>query len=342
MRIALTRPDLSRIRWPEGIEDHGGISVARMRGLVEKWRAFDFDAHERDLNRWPHEIANGIHFIHLRNANAAATPLLLLHGWPGSFIEFLKVAPLLAPHFHIVIPSLPGYGFSEKPAERGMSNARIAGRMLELMRSLGYERFGVHGGDWGAGIATWMAIQSPQHVAAIHLNYVPGSYAPPDASLPTREEDKFLADTARWVDAHYAYGRIARTRPLTLGYALNDSPAGLLAWLAEKFDEWCDPLTPVDDETILLNTTLYWTTGTIYSSMRLYLESAATPLALRERVPVRAGFAHFAREEPFPPRSWVERGYDVQHWTEFERGGHFAALEQPHELAGDLIAFFTS
>ena len=342
MRITLSRPDLDSIRWPEGVDDSGGIGVDRVRQLVEKWRAFDFAAHERELNRFPHFIESGIHFIHLRSAHAGAMPLLLLHGWPGSFIEFLKVGPLLAERFHVVIPSLPGYGFSDKPRQRGMSNYAIGLRMLDLMQSLGYERFGVQGGDWGAGIATWMAITEPDRVAAIHLNYVPGSYVPPPGPPPTAEEEQFLESVKRWIDASGAYGRIQRTRPLTLGYGLNDSPVGLLAWLAEKFDEWSDPAALVDDETILLNATIYWTTATIYSSMRLYLESVATPLALQQPVPVPAGFARFALEEPFPPRSWVERGYEVRHWSEFPTGGHFAALEQPELLANDAAAFFTS
>jgi pimeloyl-ACP methyl ester carboxylesterase len=340
MKITLARPDLRAIRWPDGIEDEGGIPVDRVKELVRKWNDFDFAAHERNLNALPHFHENGIHFVHLRATNRDATPLLLLHGWPGSFIEFLRVAPLLSDRFHLVIPSLPGYGFSEVPRERGMSNSAIADRMLDLMQRLGYDRFGVQGGDWGAGIATWMAIKSPQHVAAIHLNYVPGSYSPPPSAPPTEEEEAFLRDVVRWIDASGAYGRIQRTRPLTLAYGLNDSPVGLLAWIAEKFDEWSDPAAPVDDETILLNTTIYWTTSTIYSSIRLYRESVATPLALHERVPVPAGFARFALEEPFPPRSWVERGYDVQHWSEFPSGGHFAALEQPEVLARDIRAFF--
>lgn len=342
MHVSLSRPDLDDIRWPEGVDEDGGIKLARVQDLVAKWRDFDFARHERELNQFSHFLERGIHFIHLRNANPSAMPLLLLHGWPGSFIEFLRVAPLLADRFHLVIPSLPGYGFSEKPRERGMSNSRIAEHMLDLMQRLGYDRFGVQGGDWGAGVATWMAIQAPQRVAGIHLNYIPGSYVPPPGAPPTEEEQKNASDTAKWVDVSGAYGRVQRTRPLTLAYGLNDSPVGLLAWIAEKFDEWCDPATPVDDETILLDTTIYWTTQTIYSSMRLYLESVKTPLALRERVPVRAGIAHFAREEPFPPRSWIERGYDVQHWTDFPRGGHFAALEQPEELAADVRAFMSS
>lgn len=342
MHITLSRPNLDDIRWPDGVEDEGGIRIARVKQLVAKWRDFDFASHEHELNRYPHFLERGIHFIHMRAPNASAMPLLLLHGWPGSFVEFLGVAGLLADRFHLVIPSLPGYGFSDKPREPGMSNQRIAAHMLDLMQHLGYDRFGVQGGDWGAGVATWMAIQAPQRVAGIHLNYIPGSYAPPPGPPPNAEEQQFERDVAKWIDNHYAYGRVARTRPLTLAYGLNDSPVALLAWIAEKFDEWMDPATPVDDETILLNATIYWTTQTIYSSMRLYLESAKTPLALHERVPVPAGIAHFAREEPFPPRTWIERGYDVQHWSDFARGGHFAALEQPKELASDVANFLSS
>ena len=327
-KVKLTLPNLENIHWPDGFEDAAGIRVDRVKQLVAKWPSVDVHA----LDDLPHHFIDGIHFLHYRASSASAFPLLLLHGWPGSFIEFLDVIPHLRERFHLVIPSLPGYGFSEKPREAGMSNARIAERMLALMQQLGYARFGVQGGDWGAGIATWMAIKAPDRVAGIHLNYIPGSYAPPDGST---------SDFAQaWIAKSGAYGAVQRTRPLTLAYGLSDSPVGLLAWIAEKFDEWSDPNALVRDETVLLNTTIYWSTNTIYSSMRLYLESVETPLTLRERVPVPAAIAHFAHEEPFPTRDWIERGYDVQRWTDFPRGGHFAALECPRELAEDVAAFF--
>jgi pimeloyl-ACP methyl ester carboxylesterase len=250
--------------------------------------------------------------------------------------------------FDVVVPSLPGYGFSDPPAAPGTNLFRIADLFAELMTALGYERFGAQGGDFGAGVATGLALRHPARLIGIHLNYVPGSYVP-DLSAPppiSTEEEASLADGRRWWDEGGGYAHEQRTRPLTLAYALNDSPAGLAAWIVEKFREWGDcggdvhaRFTP--DE-LLTNVTIYWVTQTIGPSMRLYRETVLRPLrfAPGERVRVPAGIARFAREEPFPPRSWVERGYDVRRWSEFDRGGHFAAMEEPELLAADVRAFF--
>jgi pimeloyl-ACP methyl ester carboxylesterase len=340
------RARLRATRFPQGVTDSGGLPLDEVRRLLEHWRDdFDWARQERELNRRRHfrtEIAGlRVHFIHERCARPEAIPLLLLHGWPGSFVEMLEVIPRLAESFHVVVPSLPGYGFSDPAPEPGMSNARIAEMMAELMARLGYPRFAVQGGDWGAGISTWMGLKFPERLLGVHLNYIPGSYVPFVDGEPTAEEEAFLRSRAEWLDQSGAYGRIQGTRPLTLGYALSDSPAGLAAWIVEKFHEWAAPDSRIPDDTLLTNVTLYWVTNTITSSMRLYLESARTPLQLGpgQRVTVPCAVARFPHELPSPPRSWVERGYNLVRWTEMPRGGHFAALEAPDLFARDVTEF---
>ncbi len=340
------RARLRATRWPQGVTDSGGIPLSEMRPLVEHWlHEFDWKRQEEELNRLDHYRATvdglRLHFIHARCDRAEALPLLLLHGWPGSFVEMLEVIPRLRALFHVVVPSLPGYGFSDPATGPGMSNARIAEMMAVLMSQLGYERFAVQGGDWGAGIATWLALKFPARIAGIHLNYIPGSYAPFVEGEMKPEEEAFLRDRNEWIDQSYAYGRIQGTRPLTLGYALGDSPAGLAAWIAEKFREWKDPFSQIPIDWLLTNVTLYWVTNSIASSMRLYLESSRTPLRLApgQRLEVPCAVARFPFELPSPPRSWVERGYNVVRWTEMPRGGHFAAMEAPELLAGDVTEF---
>jgi pimeloyl-ACP methyl ester carboxylesterase len=240
-----------------------------------------------------------------------------------------------------VVPSLPGYGFSDAPSAAGMSNARVAELLAELMTALGYDRFAVQGGDLGAGIATWLAVRFPSRVVALHLNYIPGSFAPFVTDALSTEETSFVGQRALWSDEHGAYGHVQRTRPLTLGYALSDSAAGLAAWIVEKFHEWADPRSMVPLDVILTNVTLYWVTNSIASSMRLYLESARTPLRFErgDRVRVPCGIARFPYETPFPPRTWIARAYNIVHWTNMTHGGHFAALEAPERLAADVIEF---
>src|SRR4029079_1272458 len=304
---------------------------------------YDWYAEERELNQLHHFRANGIHFVHERASKPNATPLLLLHGWPGSFIEFREVIARLKGSFHLVVPSLPGYGFSDAPATTGMSNARMADLFAEVMTTLGYERFGVQGGDWGAGIGTWLARKHPSRVIGLHLNYIPGSFSP-HAPDPPAQERRAMASRDEWVAASCAYGQIQRTRPLTLSYGLADSPVGLAAWIAEKIVEWADPRSEISDRDILTNVMIYWITNTIGSSVHLYLESTRTPLAFAdgERLNVPAAIARFPLEAPFPPRSWVERVYNVRRWTDMPRGGHFAALEEPDLLANDVAAFFSA
>jgi pimeloyl-ACP methyl ester carboxylesterase len=337
---------LRSTRWPIGATEDGGLALSAAQELARYWaNDFDWRRHERQFNELPQFRLRideaDIHFIHLRAERPDATPLLLLHGWPGSFVEMRHVIPLLRGVFHIVVPSLPGYGFSPLPTSGGFTNARIAEVMLELMTALSYPRFAVQGGDWGAGIGTWMALKSPERLIGLHLNYIPGSYAPDSQEDLNEDEKAFIQSRDEWVAESYGYGHIQRTRPLTLGYGLSDSPAGLAAWIYEKFVEWWDPETRPDIEDILANISVYWFTNTIASSMRLYMESARTPLRLPpgQRITVPTAVFRCRHEAPFPPRSWIERGYDVARWTDVPRGGHFAALEVPELFAADVREF---
>ena len=361
------RERLGRTRWPDEIGGSGweyGADLATLKSLVGYWlTSFDWREQEHRLNELPHYRAVidgiGIHFVHERGRGPDPLPLILTHGWPGSFAEMLKILPLLADPgrnggdasdaFDVVIPSIPGYGFSDRPTRRGMHTVRIAKLWRGLMNGLGYGRFGAQGGDWGASIATRLALGDPESVVGIHLNYIPGSYSPylgPGAPELSAGETKFLEEKDRWGREEGAYGHLQGTRPQTPAFGLNDSPAGLAAWIVEKFRAWSDCDGEVErrftKDELLTNVMIYWVTGTIASSIRLYLESRATPLQLArgERIRVPCGVAAFPREAPSPPREWVERGYDVRHWTVLPRGGHFAALEEPHLLAQDIQKFF--
>lgn len=253
-----------------------------------------------------------------------------------------------ADSFDVIIPSLPGFGFSDKPAHLGMNFFRVAETWVELMGALGYERFAVQGGDLGAGVSTALGMRHSHRILGIHLNYIPGSYRPyltPGQPL-TESEQSFLASAANWFDESGAYAHIQGTRPHTPAYALNDSPAGLAAWIVEKFREWSDCEGDIyrcfTRDELLANVTLYWMTQTISSSFGMYHEGRRAPLRFwaDDFVSVPCGIAHFPKEILFPPKEWVQRGYNVQHWTEMPRGGHFAAAEQPELLAADIRAFF--
>jgi pimeloyl-ACP methyl ester carboxylesterase len=273
----------------------------------------------------------------------------------------LKLIPMLADPasfgrdpadaFDVVVPSLPGYGLSDRPTEPGMDPVRIAGLWRTLMvDGLGYPRFGVQGGDWGASVSTRLALQAPNQVAGVHLNYVPGSYRPflgPGTPRLSEAEALFLERCEEWSELEGGYAHIQRTKPQTLAYGLHDSPIGLAAWIIEKLRSWSDCDGDLerrwDRDELLTAVMLYWVTGTIGSSMRLYRDASRVPLrfAQGERVRVPCGLALFPAETPAnPPRGWVERAYDVVRWTEMPRGGHFAAWEEPQLLADDIRAFF--
>jgi pimeloyl-ACP methyl ester carboxylesterase len=360
------RDRLRRTRWPDEISGSNwmyGFDRACLQEICRYWLdTFDWKAQLERLSGVHHfrfrTTAGDIHFIHERGKGPAPIPLVLTHGWPGSFVEMLHILPLLtdpaahgadaADAFDVVIPSLPGFGFSDQPGAPGMNNFRIAGLWVELMQALSYERFAAQGGDIGAGVSTALGLRHAGHIIGIHLNYIPGSYRPhlEGMAKPSAAEQKFLADAARWYDENGAYAHIQATRPQTAAYGLNDSPAGLAAWILEKFRNWsdCDGdlYASFTRDELLSNVTLYWMTQTIHSSFRLYHENRRAPLHLEKDafVHVPCAIAHFPKEILFPPREWVERGYNVQRWTEMPRGGHFAAAEQPELLAKDMRAFF--
>ena len=342
------RERLRNARWPAGITDSsGGFAIAQTARLAKYWRdAFDWYAQQERLNSFPQFVTtiagSRVHFVHLRSSTPSnALPVLLLHGWPGSYVELLSVGEQLSAERDVVIPSIPGFGFSSSPIVAGTSNRTVAGTMAELMSRAGYDRFVAHGGDIGAGVAMWIAILSPDRVAGLHLNFIPGSYAPPVADDMTAEERAFLEQRDRFSNTAGAYAHVQRTRPLTLAYGLSDSPIGLLAWIAEKFSEWTDPASSISDDILLTNVSIYWFSNTIASSVRFYLESSHTPLRFEagSRVIPPLAVARFPFELPMPPRSWVERVFHVTRWTDMPNGGHFAALEQPARLASDIATF---
>lgn len=352
-------------RWPEPAPGDAwaqGTDRAYLERLLVCWADdFDWRAEERRLNSFRHFQAEidgvRIHFVHARAREGRGIPLILTHGWPSSFVELLPLVPMLtdpaahdidAPAFDLVLPSLPGYGFSERPPH---ANSRTVARLWhELMRGLGYERYGAGGGDFGAGVATHMALEDPAATIGIHLSTL--DIWPPtgEGTRPLSEaESAYVAHVGRWDAVERGYSAIQSTRPQTLGYGLTDSPAGLAAWILEKWRAWSDSGGDLDRrfprDFLLTLLTIYWVTGTITSSMRDYFDNRWHPAELRPgtRVPVPAGIANFDHNfvsEGEPPREWAERLYDVRRWTSMPRGGHFAAAEESELLARDIAAFF--
>jgi pimeloyl-ACP methyl ester carboxylesterase len=355
------RARLGRTRFPDQIEGTGwdyGMPVAYLRELTDYWRTtYDWRVHEAKLNELAHfrTRLDGqlVHFVHARSPHDGAFPLLLTHGWPGSIVEFLDVIPMLthpethggdpSGAFHVIAPSLPGYGFSEPTRTTGWDVARIARAFAVLMDRLGYERYGAQGGDWGAQVATRIGALDP-HCTALHVN-MPIADPPPEA-VPLTDDDKAgLAALQQFQREESGYALEQSTKPQTLGTALNDSPAGLLAWIVEKFRAWSDcngdPESVFRRDQLLTNVTVYWVTETITSSARLYWEHMHS----REKpapVSVPTGVARYPREVLRFPRAWVERRYNVVRWTDMPRGGHFAAMEQPDLFVRDLREFFRS
>jgi len=359
------RARLRATRWPDAPEDAGwslGTDVAYLRELVAYWAdGFDWLAREAELARLPrfHVVLGGldIHFVHVRAAAPAgqALPVVLSHGWPDSFWRYTKVIGLLtdpgahggdpADAFDVVVPDMPGYGYSGHPAGRALDSIAVAGLWAELMTVLGYARFGAAGGDIGSHVSRYLGLDYPDRVVAVHRT---------DAGLPvfagdpadlTPQERAWLQDSAAWGVAEGAYGAMHRTKPQTAAVGLTDSPAGLAAWIVEKLRAWsdCDGVIErrfTKDE-ILTNVTIYWLTETIGSSMRMYNANAAIPAArLARRVEVPSGFALFPADISRPPRAWLERVANVVRVTEFSRGGHFGPFEEPELYAEDLRAFF--
>jgi pimeloyl-ACP methyl ester carboxylesterase len=355
-RLALTR-------WPDKETSSGwaqGVPLSKAQWLIEHWsKHHDWRSFEELIDGIPQFRTSldglGIHFLHIRSKHEGALPLLLTHGWPGSFIEFLDViAPLTDPTahggkaedaFHVVIPSLPGYGFSDKPEATGWGLPRIAGAWHLLMERLGYHRYVAQGGDWGAGVVTWMAKQQPAGLLGIHLN-LPILFPPPGAEDGgySAAEKGALAQLVKFSTDGSAYAAMQSTRPQTLGYGLADSPAAQAMWIFEKFQSWTDnsgDVTEVIPVTRLLdNISLYWLTNTGTSSARLYYESFREDF-VRTEISLPVAVSIFKGDSFTPPRSWGERTYsNLIYWNEVVKGGHFAAFEQPALFTVELRRSF--
>ena len=357
-------------RWPDespaGAWEQG-TDADYLRRLLAYWAdEFDWREQERRLNELDHFRAEldgvRIHFVHERAQADRGTPLVLTHGWPSTFAELLPLVPLLTdpaahgiegPAFDVVIPSLPGYGFSERPARTGVTTRYTAGLWHGLMRGLGYERYGAHGTDFGAGVATLMALDDPGPLIGLHLSNLDNApYTGPGARPLSEAEGAYLAQVGEWDEWERGYSAIQSTKPQTVGYALNDSPAGLAAWILEKWRSWSDSGGDLDErfsrDFLLTTVTLYWVTGTIASSMRDYYDNRRAGLHTLGRddfVDVPTAVAVFHNQlvpEGAPPREWAERLYDVRRFTEMPSGGHFAAAEEPELLARDIAAFFAA
>jgi pimeloyl-ACP methyl ester carboxylesterase len=339
------RRRLGSTRWPSELPGVGwdyGIPVERVQKLAAAWEALDWRRVEGTLNAYPQFMTRidgqDVHFVHVRSSSPSALPLILTHGWPGSVVEFQQVIPLLSAHFHLVIPSIPGFGFSGPTSSTGWSLMRVARAWAALMESLGYTRYGAQGGDFGSGISRLLASVAPSSVVGVHVNYLP-SMGTPRSPLSATDQER-LEKTRRLASNRHPHQVMFASTPQTLAYAMNDSPAGVLAFLAEKFTVWADPSTPVPDEAILTDVMVYWATGTFGSAARLIKETglASGP----SPCPAPLGVAVLPQDITQSIRHFVEERHDIRRWTEFPRGGHFAALEVPSLLADDVTAFFTA
>lgn len=358
---------LEHTRWPDehGVGWERGVPLGYLRELVRYWREdYDWRAAESKLNSYPQFITEidgaQVHFMHVRSPERHAVPLLLTHGWPGSFVEFLNmIGPLSDPRahgldpstaFHLVIPSVPGFGFSQ-PLNPGWEAGRVARAWSELMRQLGYQKYIAQGGDAGAVISTEVGRHDPEHVLGVHLNMLI-TYPPQDpAALSDLDQnDQARLQRLAMFDAELSgYMKLNMTRPQTLAYALTDSPAGQLAWIVERFKDWTDsreaPEDAVDRDQMLTNVTLYWLTASAGSSAQLYYEGAAAMQAAASGmapppITVPVGVAVFPHDIFLPIRRFAERDIKtIMQWTEFDRGGHFAAMERPNDLVEDLRVF---
>ena len=367
--LADLRDRIRRTRWPDQIPGIGweqGTERGYLEELLAYWAdGFDWRARERELNELSHFRAEldgvWIHFVHERAAGGDAIPLVLTHGWPSAFVEYLPLVPLLTdpgahgidgPAFDVVIPSLPGYGFSERPARTGVTTRYTAGLWHELLAGLGYERYGAQGGDFGAGVGTHMALLRPESMIGLHLTTPEvAPYTGPGSPPPTEAERAFHERRRAWDEVERGYSSIHSTKPQTIGYGLGDSPAGLAAWIVEKWRSWTesggDPAAHVSRDFLLTLITIYWVTRTIVPSIRDYYDNRwfGDPIGPDDRVRVPTAYAAFANHfvpEADPPREWLERLYDLRRFTSMRRGGHFAPVEEPELVARDIAEFFAA
>ena len=354
-------------RWPDEVDDAGwayGTSLPYLKELATYWQnQFDWRKQESMLNQFRQFKTTvdriGIHFIHERGKGPKPLPIVLTHGWPDSFFRMYKLIPLLTdPEAHggnaddafdVVVPSIPGFGFSDRPHQKGFTAEHVAGLFAQLMTdALGYPRFAAHGGDWGSSITEQLAFTHPDALVGIHLTDVPYHHLftiKPDDLSPA--EQNYLEAGKTWQMSEGAYAMIQSTKPQTLAYGLNDSPVGLLGWIIEKFQSWSDSGGDIEarfsKDELLTNVMIYWVTQTINSANRLYYESQHNPSKLTEgRTEVPTGVAIFPKDLVLSPKEFAQRFFNVQHWTQMPRGGHFAALEEPELLANDIRTFFRS
>jgi epoxide hydrolase len=354
---------LAHTRWPDELPGAGweaGVPLGYLKDLAAYWRTdYDWRAHEARLNQFP-QFTTGIdgqnvHFLHVRSPEPGALPLVITHGWPGSVAEFMKIIdPLTDPArhggdpadaFHVVAPSLPGFGFSTPLAAPGWETSRVAQAWAELMHRLGYHRYGAQGGDTGSVVSPELGRIDPEHVIGVHVNNL-GTFPsgdPSELAGLTQADQARLALMTTWGRDMTGYAIVQSTRPQTLAYALTDSPAGQLAWIVEKFKEWTDPSASlpedaVDRDLILTDVSVYWLTGTAGSAARIYYEGARTWGQARPKSPAPTAVAVFPNDLTIRPLA--ERDHNVVHWAEFSRGGHFAAMEAPDLLVSDVRDFF--
>jgi pimeloyl-ACP methyl ester carboxylesterase len=363
------RARIRNTRWPSDAPVPAweqGTDLAYLQGLLDYWAGgFDWPARERDLNRYNHfrTVLDGvhIHFVHQKARGGNGIPLILTHGWPSTFLEMLPLVPMLTdpaahgidgPGFDVVIPSLPGYAFSERPPRTGVNYRYVADLWHRLMRALGYDRYGAAGGDFGAGVATLLALDDPSSVTGIYLTtFELDPYRGPAASPLSTVERAYLAVRDDWDARERGYSAIQSTKPQTLGYGLSDSPAGLAAWILEKWRSWtdCDGdlEARVPRDFLLTMLTIYWATNTITTSIRDYYDNRWTAVSIgpHDFVSVPTAFGVFTGQFVFegdPPREYLARLYNIRRWTPMPRGGHFAAVEEPDLLAHDLTKAFAT
>ena len=363
------RARLERTRWPDELPGVGweyGSNMDYIKELVEYWKNdFDWRKQEALINSFSHFKApvdgRDLHFIHEKGKGPNPLPLVITHGWPGTFFEMHKVIPLLSDPgahggdpgdaFDVVAPSMPGYGFSDAAQERGLDVLAVGDVMAKLMHEqLGYDRYVAQGGDWGARVTAQMGHKHSDHCIAIHSTGVvaPTPYLGPGSAPLSEAEQGLLRQREQWMADEAGYFHIQGTKPQTLGYGLNDSPAGLCAWIVEKYRTWSDCHGDVESrftkDELLTTVTIYWVTQSINSSARLYYETLHKPweFAQGERINVPVGVAIFPAENSRPPREWAERSYNVTQWTVMPSGGHFAALEEPELLVEDMRNHFRS
>jgi epoxide hydrolase len=358
------RDRLRRTRWPDQIPGSGwsyGTDLTYLRDLCDTWATtYDWRAQEKRFNQWPHVLTDidgqTVHCIHARSPEPDAFPLVITHGWPGSVAEFLDIiGPLSDPRahggdpadaFHVVCPSIPGYGWSGPTHEPGWDVRRVAETIAQLMARLGYDRYGAQGGDWGSMISSALGSIDRAHVAGLHLNMLIAFPPSGDTTGLTEQEQADVDALQAFLQTGTAYQEVQGKNPQTLGYGLTDSPSGLAGWIVEKFWAWTDnngsPEDAVTRDQLLTNLTVYWVTNTINSSVRLYCESMRSgrfgPIGEKVEVPTAA--AVFPKEIFRTPEAWAANSYDLRRYTRFDRGGHFAALEEPDLLVDDVRAFF--